>query len=149
MKRPNLTVMTGVQVEKVLLEDKKAVGVRIIKGGIKNDIKCRGEVVLSAGPVGSPHILQLSGIGNADVLMKAGIDVKHELPGVGENLQDHLEVYVQHACTQPVSMQPALRWWINLGSVFSGFSFERALQPPIILKQEALREAMIRWLTPT
>ncbi|MAK92353.1 MAG: choline dehydrogenase [Oleibacter sp.] len=111
MKRPNLTVMTGVQVEKVLLEDKKAVGVRIIKGGIKNDIKCRGEVVLSAGPVGSPHILQLSGIGNADVLMKAGIDVKHELPGVGENLQDHLEFYFQFRCKQPITLNGQLDWF--------------------------------------
>ena len=111
MKRPNLTVMTGVQVEKVLLEDKKAVGVRIIKGGIKNDIKCRGEVILSAGPVGSPHILQLSGIGNADVLMKAGIDVKHELPGVGENLQDHLEFYFQFRCKQPITLNGQLDWF--------------------------------------
>jgi len=111
MGRPNLKVMTHAQVEKVLLENKKAVGVRVIKDGKKNDIQCRGEVILSAGPVGSPHILQLSGIGNADVLMSAGIEVEHELPGVGENLQDHLEFYFQFRCKQPITLNGQLDWF--------------------------------------
>ena len=59
----------------------------------------------------SPQLLQLSRIGNPNDLEPLGVKIVHELPGVGENLQDHLEVYVQHAFTQPVSMQPALRWW--------------------------------------
>jgi choline dehydrogenase len=61
--------------------------------------------------VQSPHILQLSGIGVADDLKAQGVSVVHDLPGVGANLQDHLEVYVQHACTRPVSVQPALKKW--------------------------------------
>jgi choline dehydrogenase len=69
-----------------------------------------GEVILCGGAINSPQLLQLSGVGPADVLRGAGIDVLADMPGVGDNLQDHLEVYVQYACTQPVSMQPALKW---------------------------------------
>ena len=70
-----------------------------------------GEIISCGGAFNSPQLLQLSGIGNPKDLEPLGIEIVQELPGVGENLQDHLEVYVQHACTQPVSMQPALRWW--------------------------------------
>src|SRR4029079_16754127 len=69
------------------------------------------EVILSGGAINSPQLLQLSGVGNARELEALGIDVVQDLPGVGENLQDHLEVYVQYACTQPVSVQPALKKW--------------------------------------
>jgi choline dehydrogenase len=68
-------------------------------------------VILCGGAINSPQLLQLSGVGNADELAALGIPVVHELPGVGENLQDHLEVYIQHACTQPVSVQPSLKKW--------------------------------------
>jgi choline dehydrogenase len=68
------------------------------------------EVILCGGAINSPQLLQLSGVGNAADLRALGIDVVADLPDVGENLQDHLEVYVQHACTQPVSQQPALKW---------------------------------------
>jgi choline dehydrogenase len=69
-----------------------------------------GEVILCGGAFNSPHLLQLSGVGNAEELRALGAEVVHDLPGVGENLQDHLEVYIQHACTQPVSVAPALKW---------------------------------------
>jgi choline dehydrogenase len=69
-----------------------------------------GEVILCGGAINSPQLLQLSGVGNARELERLGVGMVHDLPGVGENLQDHLEVYVQYACTQPVSMQPALKW---------------------------------------
>jgi choline dehydrogenase len=69
------------------------------------------EVILCGGAINSPQMLQLSGVGNARELEALGVDVVHDLPGVGENLQDHLEVYVQYACTQPVSVQPALKKW--------------------------------------
>src|SRR4029079_690985 len=69
------------------------------------------EVILSGGGINSPQLLQLSGVGNARELEALGIDVVQDLPGGGENLQDHLEVYVQYACTQPVSVQPALKKW--------------------------------------
>ena len=67
-----------------------------------------GEVILCGGAINSPQLLQLSGVGNAAELSALGVDVVEDLPAVGENLQDHLEVYVQYACTQPVSMAPTL-----------------------------------------
>jgi choline dehydrogenase len=70
-----------------------------------------GEVVLSGGAINTPQLLQLSGVGNGSELRALGIDVVADLPGVGENLQDHLEVYIQHACKQPVSIAPGMRWW--------------------------------------
>ncbi len=74
-------------------------------------------MILSSGAIGSPQILQLSGVGNALELDPLGVDMVHDLPTVGENMQDHLEVYIQYACKQPVSMQPSLKkynWrWIG------------------------------------
>jgi choline dehydrogenase len=104
--RPNLEVRCGAFVERVVLDGTRAVGVQA--GG--ETIHAR-EVVLCGGAINSPQLLQLSGIGNAAELEALGIPVVHDLPGVGENLQDHLEVYVQYACTQPVSVQPALQKW--------------------------------------
>jgi choline dehydrogenase len=74
-----------------------------------------GEVVLAGGAINTPQLLQLSGVGNGAELRALGIDVVADLPGVGENLQDHLEVYIQHACTQPVSIAPGMRWWRKPG----------------------------------
>ncbi len=89
--RPNLHVEAGVLVEKVIFEGKRAVGVRFRKGGTLREARARGEVILSAGSVGSPQILQLSGIGPADWLQAHGIKVVLDKPGVGRNLQDHLQ----------------------------------------------------------
>jgi choline dehydrogenase len=108
MQRPNLTVLTGVQVNRVLLEDKKAVGVELYEGKTQTRFLVNKDVILSAGPIGSPHILQLSGIGSSDTLSAAGIKIQHELPGVGENLQDHLEFYFQYQCKQPISLNSKL-----------------------------------------
>lgn len=111
MARPNLTVQTRVLVTQVLFEGKRAVGVELVRGkGAAERIR-GGQVILCGGSINSPQLLQLSGVGNAAELAALGIEAVHDLPGVGENLQDHLEVYVQHACTQPVSMYPALQWW--------------------------------------
>jgi choline dehydrogenase len=76
----------------------------------RREVVRAGEVVLCGGAINSPQLLQLSGVGNARELSALGVKVVADLPEVGENLQDHLEVYVQHACTQPVSAQPALKW---------------------------------------
>lgn len=89
--RKNLHVITDIQTEKVLIEDGRAVGVRARRNGKMEDLKARCEVVLSAGAIGSPQILMLSGIGDADELMPLGIEVKADLKGVGKNLQDHLQ----------------------------------------------------------
>jgi choline dehydrogenase len=114
MERPNLTVVTHALVHKVLLEGKQATGVRYEKGGQTVDVTAGQEVILSAGSIGSPHLLQLSGIGNREVLEQAGIPVQHELPGVGANLQDHLEFYFQYRCKQPVSLNGSLGWFSKL-----------------------------------
>jgi choline dehydrogenase len=105
MTRPNLEVRCGKLVSRVVFEGTRAVGVEA--GG---EVVRAGEVILCGGAINSPQLLQLSGVGAADALRALGIDVVADLPGVGEDLQDHLEVYVQHACTRPVSMQPALQW---------------------------------------
>ncbi|OIJ67361.1 choline dehydrogenase [Streptomyces mangrovisoli] len=109
--RPNLTVVTRAFVERILFEGDRAVGVEYRRGrGAPRQVRA-AEVVLCGGAVNSPQLLQLSGVGNATELAALGVDVVHDLPGVGENLQDHLEVYVQYACTRPVSMQPYMAKW--------------------------------------
>ncbi|WP_068829490.1 choline dehydrogenase [Pseudomonas sp. BMS12] len=111
MSRSNLKVITHALVERVLLDSQRAVGVRFQQGGKVQEVRASREVILSAGPIGSPHLLQLSGIGRADVLKAAGIAVQHELPGVGENLQDHLEFYFQYRCKQPITLNGKLGLW--------------------------------------
>ncbi|HJP30130.1 MAG TPA: choline dehydrogenase [Candidatus Latescibacteria bacterium] len=117
MGRPNLQVTCRAFIRRILFEGTRAVGVEYTVGG-RTARAYAGEIICCAGAINSPQLLQLSGVGRADELSRLGIDVVISLPGVGENLQDHLEVYVQHACTKPVSMQPALRWrnqpWIGL-----------------------------------
>ena len=114
MQRPNLTVLTHTLVHKVLFENKTAVGVRFARKNRIQDIKVKKEVIVSAGSIGSPHLLQLSGIGNKKVLADAGIECVHELNGVGENLQDHLEFYFQFKCTQAITLNGQLDWWSKL-----------------------------------
>ncbi|MDF2711267.1 MAG: choline dehydrogenase, partial [Nonomuraea muscovyensis] len=104
--RPNLTVRTRALVSRVLFEGTRAVGVEYDGGTVRAK-----EVILCGGAINSPQLLQLSGVGNAAELGALGVRVVHDLPGVGENLQDHLEVYIQHGCSQPVSMQPNLQKW--------------------------------------
>ena len=108
--RPNLEVRTRAFVTRILFEGTRAVGVEYTRGGAVRRVRA-GEVILCGGAINSPQTLQLSGVGNADELRALGVDVVHDLPGVGEHLQDHLEVYVQHACTQPVSVAPGLKNW--------------------------------------
>ncbi|WP_027855817.1 choline dehydrogenase [Marinobacterium jannaschii] len=108
LKRPNLTLKTGVVSRKVLLEGKRAVGIEFEKNGNIETVMAGREVILAAGSVGSPQLLQLSGIGPKQVLKDAGVEPIHDLPGVGENLQDHLEVYFQFHCKQPISLNSKL-----------------------------------------
>jgi choline dehydrogenase len=107
-RRPNLTVKCYSLVHRVLFEGKQAVGVEYSRAGRTHKVHAK-EVILSGGAINTPQLLQLSGIGNPDELKPLGIEPVHELRGVGENLQDHLEVYVQHACTKPISFNPALK----------------------------------------
>lgn len=110
-QRANLAVITRTLITQVLFEGNQAVGVEYALGKGRSQKVYGGEVICCCGAINTPQLLQLSGIGNAHELEALGIDVKHDLPGVGENLQDHLEVYIQYACTKPVSMAPALHWW--------------------------------------
>ncbi|MGA0607638.1 GMC family oxidoreductase [Phenylobacterium sp. VNQ135] len=91
LKRPNLRLETGVTVERVLIENGRAVGVAFSRGGARFEARARGEVILSAGAIGSPQILQLSGVGPGEWLSELGLPVVADRPGVGRNLQDHLQ----------------------------------------------------------
>ena len=97
-------------VTKVLFEGKVAVGVEVLIKGKKQTFNGR-DIILAGGAINSPQLLQLSDIGNENDLKPLGVQMVHHLPGVGANLQDHLEVYVQYKCKQPVSQQPSLRFW--------------------------------------
>ena len=99
--RSNLTVRTGARVHKVLFEGRRAVGVQFEDGGV---VRATREIVLSAGAFASPKILLLSGVGPADHLREHGVEVVADVPGVGENYQDHLEATVQCEVNQPISM---------------------------------------------
>ncbi|APS30628.1 choline dehydrogenase [Pectobacterium brasiliense] len=109
--RKNLTIVTHALTDKILFDGKRAVGVAYFKGESTQTAKARREVLLCAGAIASPQILQRSGVGPKDLLQRLDIPVVHDLPGVGENLQDHLEMYLQYACKEPVSLYPALQWF--------------------------------------
>lgn len=104
MSRPNLKVVTHAMTRELLLEGKRVVGVCYEVGGEVSTVRASREVLVSAGPIGSPHLLQRSGIGPAEVLKRAGVEVRHDLPGVGANLQDHSEIYIQWACKEPITL---------------------------------------------
>ncbi|MSO43452.1 MAG: choline dehydrogenase [Candidatus Planktophila sp.] len=110
MKRTNLTIKTRAHVTKVLFEGTTATGVEVVMKGKKQVFTSR-EVILCGGAINTPQILQLSGIGNEKDLAPLGIKMVHNLPGVGANLQDHLEVYVQYKCKLPVTQQPITQFW--------------------------------------
>jgi choline dehydrogenase len=109
MGRDNLTVACRVFVTKIIFTGRKAVGVEFVRNGKVQRIRAK-EIILCGGAINSPQLLQLSGVGGAGLLGTFGIDVVADLPGVGENLQDHLEVYVQYSSKLPVSVAPALKW---------------------------------------
>ncbi|MEX2647956.1 MAG: choline dehydrogenase [Alphaproteobacteria bacterium] len=109
MQRPNLTVVTEAMTLRVLVEGHRAVGVEYARRGETVTARAEREVIVASGAINGPQLLMLSGVGDADELRPLGVNVAHHLPGVGKNLQDHLECYVQYACTQPVTLYPALK----------------------------------------
>lgn len=111
MRRRNLTVQTGALINRITLDGKRASGVEYFLGGKSVTAHARREVLLCAGSIGSPQLLQRSGIGAPEVLRAAGIEVTHALPGVGENLQDHIEFCFQIRCKQPLTLNAKLNWW--------------------------------------
>jgi choline dehydrogenase len=110
MGRPNLEVVTRAMVSRIMFDGTRATGVEYLVRG-KTERVTAGEIVLCGGAFNTPQLLQLSGVGNADELGPLGVDMVHHLPGVGENMQDHLEVYIQHASKLPVSIQPWMAMW--------------------------------------
>ena len=121
LDRPNLTLITRAAANRVIFEGTKAVGVEYRRGRKTVQVTAE-ETILCGGAFNSPQLLQLSGVGDPEHLGGLGIPVVADVPGVGENMQDHLEVYIQYACKEPVSMQPHLaKWrapWIGLQWLF-------------------------------
>ncbi|MCC4118109.1 choline dehydrogenase [Aromatoleum toluclasticum] len=125
-ERPNLTIVTHALTDRILFSGKRATGVAYLVGDSNepSTVHARREVLLCAGAIASPQILQRSGVGPAPLLRSLDIKLVHDLPGVGANLQDHLEMYLQYACKEPVSLYPALKLWnqpaIGAQWLFSG-----------------------------
>ncbi len=109
--RPNLEIRTRSQVAQILFEDGRATGVSYQRGGTREAARCRGEIVLAGGAINSPQVLQLSGIGPGALLQEHGIPVVRDLPGVGGNLSDHMQVRAVYRCNQPISFNDDLRSW--------------------------------------
>lgn len=122
--RKNLAVIHPALVMRVKFEGNKAVGIEYSKNGQLNSIRCNREVIVCGGAINSPQLLNLSGIGHANRLEKIGVNCMVDLPGVGENLQDHLEVYVQHRCKEPISLYPALKFTTQ-AAVFLQWKFNK------------------------
>ena len=122
--RPNLTIVTHAVTDRVLFAGKKAIGVAYLHGGERVTAHVRREVLVCSGAIASPQLLQRSGVGRSTWLRELDVPLVHDLPGVGENLQDHLEMYMQYECLEPVSLYPALQWWnqpqIGIEWMFNG-----------------------------
>ena len=119
-RRPNLEVVPHALATRVRFAGRRAAGVDYLERGRARTADAAREVILCGGAINSPQLLQLSGVGPADELRRLGLEVVADLPGVGENLQDHLEIYVQHACTRPITLYSALR---PLGMLKAGLSW--------------------------
>ncbi|ATJ82070.1 choline dehydrogenase [Halomonas beimenensis] len=109
--RPNLTIETRATTDVITFEGRRATGVRYERRGQQQEVRARREVLLCAGAIASPQILQRSGVGPKDVLDELGITPVQVNENVGQHLQDHLEMYIQYECKKPISLYPALKWW--------------------------------------
>jgi len=117
MRRTNLTVLTRANASRLILEGKQVTGLEFTHKNRTRKVLADKDVILSGGPINSPKLLMLSGIGPTEHIQESGIKPMHDLPGVGQNLQDHLEIYLQMACTQPVSL---FRYYNLLGKAYVG-----------------------------
>jgi len=111
MRRPNLKVLTHALATRIVFEGRRARALEYTHGGGTQRVEVGGELILSGGPINSPQLLKLSGVGPAAELRSHGIEVVHDLPGVGENLQDHLEFYFQVACKEPITLYSSINLW--------------------------------------
>nr|WP_210310494.1 choline dehydrogenase [Devosia pacifica] len=126
LKRSNLELVRCFA-RRVVIENGRAVGVEIERGGQIETVKANREVIVAASSINSPKLLMLSGIGPAAHLAEHGIDVVADRPGVGQNLQDHLELYIQQACTQPITLY---KHWNLFGKAMAGASWLFLKQGP-------------------
>jgi len=124
--RSSLQVETGAQAAGIVIENGRAVGVRYRQGGQTKTARARAEVLLAAGAIQSPQLLQLSGIGPAALLGRHGIPVVRDLPGVGENLQDHLQIRLIYECSKPISTNDALNSLVGQASLGMQWLFKRS-----------------------
>ena len=122
--RPNLSILTNTLTRKIIFEGKKAVGIEVRMNGEIKTIRARKEIILSAGAIGSPQILQMSGVGPAGLLKEHGIDVVKELKGVGENLQDHLQIRAVYKTSQP-TLNDDVNSWFGQFKIGAQYIFER------------------------
>ena len=125
--RPNLAIATGCLARRVVVEGGRATGVEVADGDRPHAVRATREVVLCAGAVNSPQLLMLSGIGPGDALRRNAIAVIHELPGVGSNLQDHVDCVLAYACTKPITLYRDLRADRLIRSVIKGMLFGRGV----------------------
>ncbi|HUF57285.1 MAG TPA: GMC oxidoreductase, partial [Thermohalobaculum sp.] len=109
LRRPNLALHRCLA-RRVVIEDSRATGVEVERGGRVSVVRARREVILAASAFNTPKLLMLSGIGPAAHLAEHGVEVVADRPGVGKNLQDHLELYIQNRCTQPITLYSSLNW---------------------------------------
>ncbi|MDE0050362.1 MAG: choline dehydrogenase [Rhodospirillales bacterium] len=125
--RRNLTIATGCPVRRVVMGAGRATGVEVAQGGETQALRAEREVILCAGTVNSPQLLMLSGIGPGDDLRRHGIPVVHELPGVGRNLQDHVDCVLAYACTRPITLYRELRADRLIRAVVEGMLLGRGI----------------------
>jgi choline dehydrogenase len=111
LNRPNLKVLTHAMATRVIFDGRRATGLEYSHGGNTHRVNASAEVILSGGPINSPQLLKLSGVGPGAELQALGLPVVHDLPGVGENLQDHLEFYFQVACKEPITLYSSINLW--------------------------------------
>jgi len=111
MRRANLKVLTQALATRIMFEGKRAVGLEYTRRGSVHRVAVSAELILSCGPIASPQLLKLSGVGPAAELRQLGLEVIEDLPGVGENLQDHLEFYFQVACKEPITLYSSIKPW--------------------------------------
>ena len=125
--RRNLSIATECLVRRIVVEGQRATGIEIADGARARTVRAEREVILCAGTVNSPQLLMLSGVGPGDALKEHGIEVIHELPGVGRNLQDHVDCVIAYACTKPITLYRNLRADRLIGSVAQGMLFGRGV----------------------
>ena len=112
-KRANLRIETGAHATGLIFDGQRVIGVNYRQGGAQKSARCNAEVLLAAGAIQSPQLLQLSGVGPTPLLQTHGIAVRHHLPGVGENLQDHLQIRLIYECTKPITTNDQLNSWVG------------------------------------